>query len=362
MNSAEKKIIFLVDDDVTNLTIGKKALSGTYNVLTLDSGARLFSMLEKVTPDLILLDVNMPGMGGYEVIRLLKSTESNHRYTNIPVIFLTALMDEKSELEGLSLGAIDYITKPFSVPLLLQRIEIHLLVESQRKELVNFNTNLQTMVDDRTEAIVQLKNAFLSTMAELVESRDSITGGHIDRTQMYMKVMIDAMRRLRIYEHELSELNEEGVLISCMLHDVGKISIKDAILNKPGKLTEEEFESMKAHTTFGEQIIQNIKNKTEDSEFLEYARIFAISHHEKWDGSGYPKGLKAEEIPLLGRIMAIVDVYDALVEERPYKPPFTHEKAVQIISEGKGLHFDPKLVDLFTDVNKEFQKVANTIK
>ena len=362
MSSAEKKIIFLVDDDVTNLTIGKKALSGTYNVITLDSGARLFSMLEKVTPDLILLDVNMPAMGGYEVIRTLKSSDSNHRYANIPVIFLTALMDEKSELEGLSLGAIDYITKPFSVPLLLQRIDVHLLVESQKKELVNFNNNLQEMVDDRTEAIVKLKNAFLSTMAELVESRDSITGGHIDRTQMYMKVMIDAMRRLRVYERELSELNEDGILISCMLHDVGKISIKDAILNKPGKLTEDEFESMKAHTTFGEQIIQNIKNKTEDSEFLEYARIFAISHHEKWDGSGYPKGLKAEEIPLLGRIMAIVDVYDALVEERPYKPPFTHEKAVQIILEGKGLHFDPKLVDLFTDVNEEFLKVANTIK
>jgi len=362
----ERKTVFLVDDDITNLTIGKKALSGTYNVFTLNSGQVMLDMLGKLTPDLILLDVKMPDMDGYEAIEKLKD---NKETAEIPVIFLTSLTQEETELKGLSLGAIDYITKPFSPPLLLKRLEVHLLVEQQKRklweqqaELLLLNNNLEQLVDEKTATVVELKNAILSVMAELVEYRDEITGGHIVRTQRYMKSLLDSMKAHGVYANEVSSLDEELILQSCQLHDVGKIAVSDGILNKPGKLSPEEFEVVKTHTTFGGKIIERLKEKTRDSDFLEYAKIFAVAHHEKWDGSGYPKGLKGEEIPLLGRMMAIGDVYDALVEERPYKAAFPHEKAVAIIMEGRGIHFDPHLIDLFAQTHQEFERILEEVK
>jgi len=364
MDSA-RKTIFLVDDDMTNLTIGKKALADSYNVFTLSSGALMLKMLENLQPDLILLDVDMPKMDGHEAIRLLK--EGKH--AAIPVIFLTALNNEEMELKGLSLGAIDYIAKPFSAPLLLKRLEVHLLVEAQKKELneqkrelLFFNNSLSQMVEEKAGTIIELKNAILSTMAEVVEYRDEITGGHIVRTQRYIKALLDEMKRGGVYEKEVSALDEELVLQSCQLHDVGKIAITDLILNKPGKLSPEEYEKMKTHTSYGEKIILQLKEKTQDSDFLEHARIFAVSHHEQWNGSGYPKGLKGGDIPLLGRVMAISDVYDALVEPRPYKNAFPHEEAVRIILAGKGNHFDPALSDLFEKIHPEFNRIANEVK
>jgi len=361
----ERKTIFLVDDEVTNLAIGKNALAGVYNVFTLNSGAVLLEMLENVIPHLILLDVNMPEMDGYEVIKKLKA---NEKTKGIPVIFLTAMNNEEVEIEGLTLGAIDYITKPFSPPLLLKRIEVHLLVEqqkqelqSQKRELLLFNNNLTQMVEEKTRTVVELKNALLSTMAELVEYRDEITGGHIERTQNYIKVLIDALKAHKIYENETAKLDENLILQSSQLHDVGKIAVRDSILFKPGKLEPEEFEEMKKHTTFGEKVILSLKEKTVDSDFLEYARIFAVTHHERWDGSGYPNGLKAEAIPFLGRVMAIADVYDALVASRPYKNAMPHEKAVSIIMEGKGNHFDPVLIDLFEQIHPKFEQIAANI-
>lgn len=355
----EKRTIFLVDDDKTNLNVGRNVLAETYNVFTLNSGSRLLKMLEKLIPDLILLDVNMPEMDGYETIQHLKA---NAATANIPVIFLTSLSEEALELKGLTLGAIDYITKPFSPLLLLKRIEVHLLVESQKRELINYTNNLEQMVTEKTKAVVELKNAVLEILAELLEDRDEITGGHIDRTTQYIKELLRAMKKSDIYTKELSNYDEALIVQSSQLHDVGKISIKDSILFKPEKLTNEEFEVIKAHTVFGEKIINRIKAKTSDSEFLEYARIFTVTHHEKWDGSGYPHGLEGEDIPLLGRLMAIADVYDALVSERPYKSAFPHSKAVDIIQEGKGTHFDPVLVDLMTEVSAEFAKIADTHK
>ena len=353
------KTIFLVDDDMTNLTIGKKALVDTYNVFTLNSAAVMFKMLNNLRPDLILLDVNMPEMDGYEAIKILKE---NQQTAHVPVIFLTALNEENMELRGLSLGAIDYIVKPFSTPLLLKRLEVHLLLEQQKHELLLLNNNLEQLVEEKTRTVVELKNAILSTMAELVEYRDEITGGHIVRTQQYVKVLLNALQEMDIYSDEVKSLDEELVLQSCQLHDVGKIAVKDSILNKPGKLTPEEFEEIKKHTIFGERVIHRLKEKTMDSSFLEYARIFAISHHEKWDGSGYPNGLKGEAIPLLGRIIAIGDVYDALVEERPYKSPLPHEKAVSMILEGRGSHFDPILVDVFEKISPKFKKIKEEIR
>ena len=356
--SAKRKTIFLVDDDITNLTIGDSALSDSYNVFTLNSAALLFKMLEKHIPDLILLDVEMPEMNGYETIKLLKEKQET---SEIPVIFLTAKSDSGSELEGLSLGAIDYIIKPFSPPLLLKRIEVHLLVESQKNELVDFNNNLQKMVEAKTKTVVELQNAVLRTMAELVECRDDITGGHIERVHNYFSILLEALQENGLYKEETSLLDLNLVLQSTQLHDVGKIAIKDNILLKPDKLTPEEFEKIKEHTTFGEEVIEKIKKNTTEQTFLEYAKIFAGSHHENWNGTGYPRGLKGTDIPLLGRLMAVVDVYDALVSDRPYKKGMTHEEAVNIILSNKGKNFDPDIIELFLSISDKFSQIAETI-
>jgi putative two-component system response regulator len=356
---AERKTIFLVDDNLTNLTVGKVTLTEHYNVFTLNSGEKLLKMLEKTIPDLILLDIEMPEMNGYDVIKIIKNkNETKH----IPVIFLTARNDVEGELEGLSLGAIDYITKPFSPPLLVKHIETHLLIETQKKELINYNNNLQEMVEKKTKSVLELQNAILKTMAELVEFRDDITGGHIERTTSYLGVLLDALSVLNLYEKEIASWDLKLILQSAQLHDVGKIAVPDNILQKPGKLTVEEFDEIKKHAAFGKEIIEKIKKKTSERAFLEHAEIFAATHHEKWDGSGYPKGLKGKDIPLQGRLMAIADVYDALVSDRPYKKSFTHEKAVDIILQGKGTHFEPILVDLFLKVSDEFNSIAKSFK
>ncbi|MCL2019637.1 MAG: response regulator [Oscillospiraceae bacterium] len=353
--NSNRKLVIIVDDDITNLVVAKNNLADEYDIFTAPSGEKLFAMLKKVTPDLILLDVNMPIMNGYEVIKCLKEDE---RTAEIPVIFLTAKSDGKSEFEGLSLGAIDYITKPFSPPLLSKRIEVHLLVEEQKRELRRLNDDLSERVINKTRSVLELQNALLHTMAELVEYRDDITGGHIARTQEFLTIMLNAMQEKEMFNDEMVDWDKNLVLQSAQLHDVGKIAIRDVILLKQGKLTPEEFEQVKKHTIFGEKIIDRIKESTTEWEFLEYAKIFVSAHHEKWDGSGYPKGLKGEEIPLLGRVMAIVDVYDALVSERPYKKAFSHEEAKETIINSSGSHFDPTLVEIFIEYAEEFEKVG----
>ena len=349
------KTIFVVDDDVTNLTVCINALSSTYNVFSFSSGRLLLKRLEKQIPDLILLDIDMPDMSGFEVLQQIKAMQ---RTADVPVVFLTAKIDVESELEGLSLGAIDYIFKPFSPLLLLKRIEVHLLIESQKRELTDFNNNLLEMVDTKTKTVVELQNAILSTMSKLVDCRDDVTGGHIDRTQRYMELMLTKGIERDFFKGESSAWDIKLLVQSTQLHDVGKIAIRDSILLKPDKLTTEEFEEIKKHTTFGEDVISDIQSKTVDHKFLEYAKIFAGTHHEKWDGSGYPRGLKGENIPILGRTMAVVDVYDALVSDRPYKSGFPHDKAVSIILEGKGSHFDPAVVELFDSVSDQFYDIA----
>jgi len=348
---SKRKTIFLVDDDMVNLTFGYNVISGTYNVFTLNSGPRVLKMLKKRIPDLILLDVEMPEMNGYDTIKHIKDKEETK---DIPVIFLTAKIDADNELKGLSLGAIDYIHKPFSPPLLLKRLELHLLVESQKQELVNFNNNLQDMVEAKTATVIELQEAVLMTFAELVECRDDITGNHIWRTTQFLRILIQAAQKHALFKKEIDKWNTSLIIQSAQLHDVGKIAIKDSILHKPGKLTVEEFEIIKRHVVFGEQVIDKIINRTTENDFLEQAKILVSTHHEKWDGSGYPRGLKGDAIPLQGRLMAIVDVYDALVSFRPYKKPLTHEESVEIILEGKGTQFDPDVVDVFLEVNEEF--------
>jgi len=351
---ATREIIIIVDDDSTNLTVGKSTLSDKYDVFTASSGERLFSHLEKVYPDLILLDIRMPEMDGYEVIKRLKDSEKT---IDIPVIFLTSRIDPASEIKGLSLGAVDYITKPFSRELLLKRIDLHVLFERQKKELQKHNLRLECEVDRKTRTVLELQNTVLKTVAELVECRDNVTGGHIERTQHYLRLLIDFMLEHEVYYEEISSWDVGLLVMSSQLHDVGKISIKDNILMKPGRLTDEEFQEMKRHTAYGVDIIRRIEENTSESAFLYYARILAGSHHERWDGNGYPNGLSGSDIPLQGRLMAIIDVYDALTNDRPYKKAFTHEQAVDIIKEGMGTQFDPAVCKVFLTHENSFRHI-----
>ncbi|MDR3343660.1 MAG: response regulator [Treponema sp.] len=355
----KRDLIILVDDNAANLRTGKNVLADRYNVFTAPSAEKMFGLLERNKPVLILLDVDMPETSGYDAIKILKA---NPETKDIPVIFLTGKSDSDNELEGLSLGAIDYITKPFLPPLLLKRIEVHLLVEAQKRtlevqqeKLKNFNDNLQKMVEEKTKTVTELQNAILKTMSDLVEFRDDITGGHIERTQRGVGILLTALQNSGLYQEQTADWDIKLLLQSSQLHDIGKIAISDRILQKPAQLSNEEFEEMKKHTTFGVKVIEKIEASTSASDFLKYAKIFAGTHHEKWNGSGYPFGLAGTDIPLLGRIMAIADVYDALISERSYKKAFTHAEAIKIIGAGSGSHFDPSLSTVFFQMADQFR-------
>ena len=333
------KTIFVVDDSDTNLAMAEETLEKQYRVMTLPSAAKMFTLLEKVTPDLILLDITMPEMTGFEAMKRLKASGSH----DIPVIFLTGLTDPADEAYGIELGAVDFITKPFSEPVLLNRIKNHLHIDE--------------LIRERTAHLIRLQNGLVFALADLVENRDRDTGGHIDRTTSYIKILLDAMMARGVYVDEISGWNLDQVASSARLHDIGKIAIPDAILNKPGSLTHEEFETMKTHAAEGQRIIEQIVSRTGEAEFLRSAKLSAGYHHERWDGSGYPYGIKTTEIPLQGRIVAIVDVYDALVSGRPYKKPFVEEEAIRVIVDGTGKHFDPSIAEVFYEIKDQIVDV-----
>jgi putative two-component system response regulator len=331
------KTVFIVDDKDSNLMSAKCALDGHFRAFAMPSAEKMFKLLEKIVPDLILLDIEMPETDGFQAMETLKA---NPAQASIPVVFLTARCDDETELRGFELGALDFISKPFSPLVLRKRVENH--IETDR------------IIKQSQSALRSMHNATISVIADMVESRDKVTGGHIERTQAYLEILLKELIRLKIYDDEISKWDMSHLLPSAQLHDVGKIAVSDSILNKPGKLTDEEFEAIKNHCTDGERIINRVSQKTKDDGFLLHAKKFAGYHHEKWDGAGYPRGLRGEDIPLEGRIMAVADVYDALVSERPYKKPFSHEQAVEIIEKGSGAHFDPKIVEAFLNVADDF--------
>ena len=357
MDKTRSKII-LVDDNLANLTQGRNMLKTFYEVYPAPSAAKLFEILEHVLPDLILLDIEMPETNGYEAIKMLKA---DARLAEIPVIFLTAKDDESSELRGFDLGAADYVSKPFSAPLLIKRIENQLLIVRNQAALKDYADNLEQKVREKTAEVFDLQKAVLATVADLVEFRDKSTGGHVVRTMLYLKALTEELIREEIYKDEISGWDVDFFLQSSQLHDVGKIAIPDLILNKPDKLTAEEFEIMKTHVTVGVDAIEKIMQNTAEHAFLRHTLSIAGTHHERWDGRGYPVGLRGQNIPLEGRLMAIADVYDALISERPYKKALSHEEACRIIEDGSGSHFDPVLVDVFRSVKDEFAEIARTI-
>ena len=352
----QKPCIFLVDDNIANLNIGKSALQEKYSVITIPSGEKLFIALRNHKPDLILLDVEMPGMSGYDTIKGLKL---NPETANIPVIFLTSKNMPEDELRGFSLGAVDYIIKPFSPPILLKRVELHLLLQIQRDTISEYSKNLIELVNVRTDDISSLQNAVIMWAAEVLEFRDMETGQHVERVQKYLETMLSEMATMDVYSSEVMTWDHDAFAKSALLHDVGKIKIRDDVLLKPARLTDDEFVKMKLHSLYGKTLLEKLEDKVPSQTFLEYAIILAHWHHERWDGAGYPDGLKGDEIPLQARMMAIVDVYDALVSERPYKKAFSHEEAMKIISEGRGTQFDPNLTDLFLSLSYKINRIRD---
>ena len=336
-----QKTIFVVDDNDTNLSVAKSALKENYRVMPLPSAAKMFALMDKITPDLILLDIEMPEMDGFEALKKLKASPVQ---SGIPVIFLTSMSDSDTEARGFELGVVDFITKPFSEPVLLNRIKTHL--------------NIDELIRERTAKLQRLQNGIVFVLADMVENRDENTGGHIERVTAYIKTLVDAMIERGVYVDELCDIDFDLFITSARLHDVGKIAVSDSILNKPGKLTDDEFSTMKTHTTEGERIINQIVNRTgEDEEFLDNAKLFANYHHERWDGKGYPFGLVGEDIPIQGRVMAFADVYDALISERPYKKAFTHDEAVEMIMDCVETQFDPSIAEVFKEISHKFEEI-----
>jgi putative two-component system response regulator len=356
------KTIILVDDNPTNLMIGSTILKDFYHVISVLSGKKLITLLETSSPpDLILLDIDMPDMDGFETIQCLKAEPHT---ADIPVIFLSANTSLNDVAKGFTLGAVDYIVKPYYPPMLLKHISLHLLVESQSKQLQDSAIKIQNLIRENKNALGDLQQRLLKTVIDLVERRDEVSGGHVERTRKYVEVLLDVLIKNNIYRDIINSWKKETFLQSTLLYDLGKISVRDSILLKPGKLAENEYNEMKKHTLMGVKIIDDIKaamHESTETSVLDYAKLFAGYHHEKWDGTGYPYGLKGFNIPLPGRLMAIVDVYDALIVPRSYKKSYTPEEAAEIIAQGKGTHFDPVLVDLFIKSADKFRTISRQV-
>ncbi len=356
---AQQATVLVVDDTPDNISLMSNLLKDFYKVKIANNGEKALRIAgSDPPPDLILLDVMMPEMDGYEVCRRLKANAGTR---DIPVIFLTARTEVEDETHGFDLGAVDYITKPISPPIVMARVRNHLELKTARDFLKDRNAFLEAEVRKRTREVAAIQDVTIHAMASLAETRDNETGSHIRRTQLYLKLLAEKLRHHPRFQKALDNDKTIDLLVkSAPLHDIGKVGIPDRILLKPGRLEPEEFEIMKRHTTLGRDAIVAAEQSLDlELPFLAFAREIAYSHQEKWDGSGYPEGLSGDKIPLSARIMALADVYDALINRRVYKPAIPHEEAVEIIREGKGSHFDPDMVDAFLELADEFKAIAD---
>jgi putative two-component system response regulator len=353
----QKASILVIDDSEDTLFQLRGVLQDTYKVIAAATGeAGLQRALAQPAPDLILLDLQLPGMDGFEVCRQLKAAK---RTRDIPILFLTDKRDEADEAYGLSLGAADYLTKPLRPAIVQARIRTQLTVKVAADCLRDQNTFLMDEVAKRTLEVNAIEDVTILALASLAETRNCDTVNHIRRTQHDVKSLA---RKLSMHPRFLHFLNSQTIALlfkSVPLHDIGKVGIPDRILLKPGKLTPEEFEIMKTHTTLGRDAIASAEQMLgTEVDFLKFAKEIAYSHQEKWDGTGYPQGLKGDQIPISARLMAVADVYDALISRRIYKEPMPHENAVQIISQTSGRHFDPDVVEAFLAVKDTFNAIA----
>lgn len=352
-----RPLILAVDDSPDNLWLLSGLLKDKYRLKLANSGEKAMEIVRQdQLPDLVLLDVMMPGMSGHEVCRLLKESPKTR---HIPIIFLTAMTSTDDETAGLEIGAADFITKPINPPILLARVTSQLQAKAGADALRDRNVFLDNEVQRRTREVAAIQDVTILAMASLAETRDNETGNHIRRTQHYVRTLAKALQDHPRFRAYLDDHVIDMLFKSAPLHDIGKIGIPDRILLKPGRFEPHEFEIMKTHAMLGRDAIEHAEDQLGmPVDFLKYAKEIAFGHHEKWDGSGYPQGLKGDAIPISARIMAVADVYDALISRRVYKEGMPHEKAVNIMREGRGTHFDPDVLDAFLDVLNEFQDIA----
>ena len=352
--------VLVIDDSPEILRIINELLKPLYRIRAANCGVKGLLLAAEHKPDIILLDIMMPDLNGHEVCRRLKADRATR---DIPVIFLTAMNHEADEETGFALGAIDYITKPISGPILRARVKTHLGLKLAADYIKDKNVFLVGEVSKREKELEFVQDVTILALTSLAETRDNETGNHIRRTQHYVRMLAEQLQRHPRFSLSLTRTNIELIFKSAPLHDIGKVGIPDHILLKPGKLTTEEFSVMKRHAAFGqESILQAEKALARSAPFLAFAKDIARSHHEKWDGSGYPDGLVGSKIPIAARLMAVADVFDALISRRVYKNPLSQDEAERIILGGRGTHFDPDIVDAFFSVSKEFAAIAARFK
>jgi len=355
MGNSKKDLILIVDDIDINRMILNEILHKDYDIIEAENGTAALKTLfpsegkvADVLPTAILLDIMMPDLDGFEVLDVIKSNDITK---TIPVLFITAADSEDSESKGLKAGAADYITKPFNHDVVRARVDNHI-------NLARYRHNLEQLVEIKTAEVTRTYESTLEVLATIIEYRNLESGTHIRRTTLLTEAMVARMLESDKFKSALEELNIRSLIKASALHDIGKIGIPDGILLKPGKLTDDEFNVIKTHTTVGSHIIDSISENLPDNDmFLKFAKDICHYHHERWDGRGYPGGLSGENIPLAARIISVVDVYDALVSPRCYKDPYSHEVSLGIITEGRGTQFDPDIVDLLPDVEDEFRKI-----
>lgn len=352
-------VILVVDDDKNNLMLAQKIFGKKYRIAAATSGMAAFKYLEKKIPDLVLLDINMPGMDGFEVMERLQNDEI---YKQIPVIFLTADDDSETETRCFRAGAHDFVRKPFVADVALSRINRILELEDYHKRLEVMVAEQAEEIERNSQKISSMQEQVIIGMANLIELRDDSTGMHVKNTKKYVGMIAGKMKEEHLYADILTESYIKNMCKAAPLHDIGKIRISDLILQKPGKLTEEEFNDMKKHTVYGSDIIHEIMGGLEDDEYIKIAADIARYHHERWDGTGYPEGLSGQDIPLCARIMAFADVFDALYAERCYKKPVRPvSKVLGIIEEGRGTQFDPEITSVFLSLKEDLKRETGEV-
>lgn len=345
-----RKHIVIVDDNPVNLDLAESVLKDTYKITKLISGEQLLKFMGRIQPDMILLDIQMPGINGYETLSQIKK---NPDLCNIPVIFITGQKDSASETFGFRLGAQDFIGKPFDNEVTLSRI-------NSQMELYQYRNDLEGVIYEKTRHIEDLQHVITVSWAEMVESRDGTTGSHVRNTARYYDTLLHLLAQCPEYCDSIDvELINDYVRAS-IIHDIGKIGISDQILKKPGPLSVKEFELMKNHSQIGADTIQKIIDSSHMNGFLLYAKELALYHHERWDGTGYPTGLSKEQISPYVAGLSIADVYDALTSVRPYKKAYSHQEAMDIMKEDRGIFFSPRIFDIFWDNQDSIQKLLDS--